>query len=327
MHWPKVIRYIKCKLCVYLVLADLVKVCMSVWLLIFAGFLWFCNTCWVHWYPVMIWVLFFLQARCPLYYLINSLKQCMIVIDRRYIVEFLYSMIRHWIFIVRSQADIKVNSVYRTKPETTSLNSAIADKPTQHVMLVEMFNPSRRQWPEWAPRWAAVPQTPPAWTTNVVDDAAYCSASTFSSWQMNTNYRQWGVWARRLIDRARNANFTYLRCVWHFCWEWYHLNKQNIWHQKTRIMGLSGGKRILMKRVAGLIQSTCPKNELWTSKRSMYWFCWSVRNECGMSCETVSVGCDWWPWSTDAVVPQSSSSVSTVKSHFTDWLNQLCRTA
>ena len=44
------------------------------------------------------------------------------------------------------------------------------------------------------------------------------------SWQMNTNFRQWGIWARRLVDREKNENFTYPRCIWHFHWKWYNSN-------------------------------------------------------------------------------------------------------
>jgi len=60
-------------------------------------------------------------------------------------------------------------------------------------------------------------------------------------WWMNTNFRQWGIWARRCVDQSKNANFTHPRCIWCFHSGWYHLNMNNIWCQKTRVPGLSCG--------------------------------------------------------------------------------------
>jgi len=50
-----------------------------------------------------------------------------------------------------------------------------------------------------------------------------------TSWRMSRKILgSDGVWARRLVDRSKNANFTYPRCIWRFHWGWHHSNINKI---------------------------------------------------------------------------------------------------
>jgi len=87
-----------------------------------------------------------------------------------------------------------------------------------------------RQW-EWAFGWAGSATNKtcrcPMLLMTLHIPPPTCSGRCGSSWRMD-NCRQWGIWARGLVDQLKNANFTYPKCIWHFHWRWYHLNINSI---------------------------------------------------------------------------------------------------
>jgi len=92
----------------------------------------------------------------------------------------------------------------------------------------------RRQW-QWAFMWAgsATNKTcrrPRLLMTLSIGPPA-CSGQWGPSWWMNTKFRQWGIWARRLVNRWKNANFTYPIAddtIWISTRSWTS-EKQSVW--------------------------------------------------------------------------------------------------